>query len=136
MERLAQRDLRALLEFLRQSYALRDLQSFRTCLGSGLPKVIPCEIVGWAEMRRDRAESEYWFWPPEVNSEARDRLWEEHKHEHPVLAQALRAAGGQALKISDFLTRRQFHDRGLYCEVYRPMGVETIWALPTFLDRL
>lgn len=45
-------------------------------------------------------------------------------HEHPLINFYQRTRDGQALKISEFLTRSQFHRLGLYNEFYRPLSVE------------
>jgi hypothetical protein len=44
--------------------------------------------------------------------------------EHPILAHYLRTGDGRARRISDFLTRRQYRDLGLYSDLYREMGVD------------
>ncbi|HEX6447868.1 MAG TPA: LuxR C-terminal-related transcriptional regulator [Trebonia sp.] len=43
--------------------------------------------------------------------------------EHPVLAYHLVTGNGRALRISDFLSDRQFRSLGLYCDFYRPAEV-------------
>jgi DNA-binding CsgD family transcriptional regulator len=58
--------------------------------------------------------------------------------EHPLVAHSQQTHDGQAVKISDFLTQRQFHRLGLYQEVYRRLGVEyqmsvTLVARPALL---
>jgi DNA-binding CsgD family transcriptional regulator len=125
MGRLTDADLRTLLEFLRRVYATQDLNGFRSQVVSTIGSVVPCEIVGYAEMRPAvEGASHYRFWPPDTHDPARDRRWERHKHEHPVFTRNQRGGDGRALKVSDFLTRNQFHRLALYDEVYRPMGVE------------
>jgi len=44
--------------------------------------------------------------------------------EHPVITYFDKTGDGQALKISDFLTAREFHRRAIYREVYRHLEVE------------
>lgn len=51
------------------------------------------------------------------------RLFEEHLPEHPVLAHYRATGDGRALRISDFLSDRQFRALGLYRDFYRPAGV-------------
>ncbi len=50
-------------------------------------------------------------------------------HEHPVLAYNARTGDGRALKISDFESQQQFHRRGLYNQLYRPLGVEDVLCM-------
>ena len=124
--RLSQRDFRALLNFLRESYAERDVESFLTQLLSALPRLVPAMLVGCAEMNPRRRTSLNRFQPGGIATLASDRLWEQHMHEHPVLSYNRQTGDGQALKISDFLSAREFRRSALYNEVYRTMGVEDV----------
>lgn len=124
MGRLTSADLRALLDLVGTLYAFRDLDAFRREVISEVRAVIPAEVIGWSEMWPSQTNSANWFSPEEINDPSRDRNWHRHMHEHPVLTQFLRTGNGSACKISDFLTRRQFHDLGLYSDVYRSMRVE------------
>jgi DNA-binding CsgD family transcriptional regulator len=47
------------------------------------------------------------------------RLFQEHLPEHPILAHYQATGDGSALRISDFLSDRQFRALGLYCDFYR-----------------
>lgn len=123
MERLGLRDLRTLLEFLRELYEIRDLPAFRAHTMTALLKVIPAHMVGYSEMELDNSRSENWTWP-EAHDPRLDLLWEQHMHQHPILVRYATTGSGQSCKISDFLTRRQYHQLGLYSEVYRPMRTE------------
>jgi len=53
--------------------------------------------------------------------------------EHPLITRYHQTRDGQAFKISDFLTRSQFHRLGLYHELYRRVQVEhqIAFVLPT-----
>jgi len=44
--------------------------------------------------------------------------------QHPVLAHYTQTGDGTSHRISDFLSRRQFHNLPLYAEYYRPSGIE------------
>lgn len=50
------------------------------------------------------------------------RIFEEHLPEHPVLACRRATGTGDALRISDFLSDREFRSLGLYREHYRRTG--------------
>jgi DNA-binding CsgD family transcriptional regulator len=51
------------------------------------------------------------------------QLFRQHMHEHPVLVNHRDTGNGVALRISDFLSDRQFRSTGLYHDFYRPRGV-------------
>ncbi|MGH3295929.1 MAG: helix-turn-helix transcriptional regulator [Trebonia sp.] len=52
-----------------------------------------------------------------------ERQFRQHLPEHPVLACHLATGDGRALRISDFLSNRQFRSLGLYCDFYRAAEV-------------
>ncbi len=52
-----------------------------------------------------------------------EQQFRRHLPEHPVLAYHLGAGDGRALRISDFLSDRQYRSLGLYCEFYRAAEV-------------
>jgi DNA-binding CsgD family transcriptional regulator len=52
-----------------------------------------------------------------------ERQFRQHLPEHPVLARHLATGDGRALRISDFLSDRQFRSLGLYCDFYRAAEV-------------
>jgi DNA-binding CsgD family transcriptional regulator len=52
-----------------------------------------------------------------------EQQFRQHLPEHPVLACHLSAGHGRALRISDFLSDREFRSLGLYCDFYRAAEV-------------
>jgi hypothetical protein len=52
-----------------------------------------------------------------------EQQFRQHLPEHPVLACHLVTGDGRALRISDFLSDRQFRSLGLYCDFYRAAEV-------------
>jgi DNA-binding CsgD family transcriptional regulator len=56
-----------------------------------------------------------------------EQQFRQHLPEHPVLACHLVTGNGRALRISDFLSDRQFRSLGLYCDFYR--GAEVNYQL-------
>ncbi len=52
------------------------------------------------------------------------QLFQQHLHEHPVLAHVRATGDGRARRISDFLSDRQFRSLGLYRDFYRRRGVD------------
>lgn len=53
--------------------------------------------------------------------------------EHPLIAQFQRTHESRAMRLSDFVTRRQLHRRRIYQETLRPLRIEYLLAAP-FLD--
>ncbi len=54
-------------------------------------------------------------------------------HQHPLIAHFDRTREARALRLSDFVTRRELHRRRIYRETLRPLRIEYLLAAP-FLD--
>lgn len=132
MERLTHRDLRALLEFFRECYALHEFNDFVTGTLCGLQKLIPCLLASYDEMNPSKRTSVNWLDPPGSLTPRQERIWEQVMHEHPVLNHIVRRKDLRPHTMSDFLTLSQFHRLALYGEFYRTIGVEDglCFALP------
>jgi DNA-binding CsgD family transcriptional regulator len=133
IDRLRSRDLRALLEFLHQAYAIRHIDEHTTHVVADLPKVIRAEITGYtqADLRHRRIK-----WSvvsrPELNLSKPDmkQIVERHLQGNPVVPYYLTTRDARAVTISDFLTRQEFHRLPLYNEWYRSMDVEYQLSVP------
>jgi DNA-binding CsgD family transcriptional regulator len=123
MRTLSSRDLRLLLDFLHDAYAVRSLDALSRHVISRLPAVVPSEITAFNEINLRRRRCVVVSNPSELWTRERERLLERHIAEHPIAAHYSRTGDGRAVKISDFLTMRQFRRLGLYGELYRPVGV-------------
>src|SRR3989304_718692 len=130
--------LLALLDCLRETYAFRGLAAFPASVVSALPKVSGSDITVYNEIRPHGGS----------NTMAVDTLGEvfpgskaifaHHIPEHPSINYYKRPRASHAVKISDFVTRTQFHRLGLYNEFFRRLGVEhqmafTLEALPSHI---
>ncbi|HVZ17569.1 MAG TPA: helix-turn-helix transcriptional regulator [Terriglobales bacterium] len=125
MEQLRQSDLRSIRRTVRDCYALRELSfdDFVRRLVHTLPQLIPAAHVTYNEMYPLSNESHDWVSSLELGCAHASELWAQHMSEHPVLHYA--AGGGRrAMRISDFWSRRQLHDRGLHNDFYRLYEIE------------
>jgi DNA-binding CsgD family transcriptional regulator len=121
MPQLPARDLHAALSFVDEAHSFTDLASFRTGILPGLEKLVPCDLVGYNEVPdgEDALVITYPDPPLEVAGEALGRL----AHQHPLIV--VQANGDdRTYKISDFLSRREFHSLELYDELYRLLDAE------------
>ncbi|HEY6729397.1 MAG TPA: helix-turn-helix transcriptional regulator [Solirubrobacterales bacterium] len=122
MTQLPARDLHAALAFVDEAHSFADLDSFRYGILPGLEKLVPCDLVGYNEVYPGGEESLVITHPDpplEIAGEALSRL----AHQHPLIA--VQANGDdRTYKISDFLSRREFHSLELYDELYRLLDAE------------
>lgn len=126
MERLTQRELQTFLALVRDCYRLRDRESFVTHLLHELPRLIPAEIATYSQISLDQGRllDATRVEPSHVEFSGCRKIFERLLGEHPVFAYRQRTRDGHALKLSDFLTQRQFLRLGLYCDFFHPLGVE------------
>ena len=126
MERLGQRDVEALLSYVREVYASSDLEGFASRVVSTLRRVLPSESVSYAEYdlhcRKTYALVED---PPSSDHASEMEVFVRHFGEHPLIDHYRRTGEGQAIKISDFLTQSQWRKRALYNEYFKEIrGIE------------
>src|ERR1700682_392593 len=129
MERLRPRDLRSVLVALQELYSFADLHSFPTRIFAALPNVVAADLLGYNEVDTLRTHVEGRIEPFSGDVDAVLQIYARHMHEHPVVRRRLAGEREAALKVSDFLTQREFHQLGLYGEFYRMLEIEYQLAL-------
>jgi DNA-binding CsgD family transcriptional regulator len=125
MKPLSQADLRHLLTTLRELYTNLDLETFPASILSILSHLIPTEVSGYNEVNPRHVRIAAVIEPNVGDAQA----FITHMHEHPLIRHYQQTNDGRVLKISDFLTQRQFHRLALYNEFFRPQGIEHQIAL-------
>lgn len=131
MGRLGHRDTEALLSYLREVYVSSDLAGFASRVVSTLPQVLPSESVSYAEIDpQNRKTGAEVLDPPASDYALEARVFERHVHEHPLINNYQQTGEGQAVKISDFLTKSQWRSRALYNEFFKEIrGIEHQMAI-------
>jgi DNA-binding CsgD family transcriptional regulator len=105
---------------------LADLEhpdGFAELVLPGLDRLIGSDVLTYNEVS-PTAQVRYADYPAGALDPATQAIFEAHVHEHPLISHYRATGSGAAVKISDFLSQRQFHRLGLYAEFYRPIPVE------------
>lgn len=123
MERLTQRDLATLLEFLEETYALTDLDDLALHLVRRLPGLVGSEVTGYNELNRRKRRMDF-FHEPRVQLRDAVEIFNRYAHQHPLIRHHERVKDGEPAAISDYLTQRQLRRLDLYNEFFRPIGVD------------
>jgi DNA-binding CsgD family transcriptional regulator len=122
-----------MLDFLAALYACETLDGYAACLTRSLPAIVRSDICAFNEINPDRRRINWVSEPMRDIPDSRE-IFAQHMHENPVIAywKSGRLARG-AVKLSDFIGRRDWHDRGMYTEFYRHYEIEHIMdvMLPT-----
>lgn len=124
--RLSHRDFESLQETLLQLYEFRDLPAFQAAAPQIILQLIPCEAMVWVQFRLDVATRRAVLTRYVAGAEVQRQLDGRDRdaslvYSHPFNATFVKRADQRALKLSDFLTVRQFRQTALYAEVYGPM---------------
>jgi DNA-binding CsgD family transcriptional regulator len=132
MPRLGERDLRGLLSFLGDLYAVGSLDAFTRQVNSGLRRLVPHDINGYNEINARARRIRYVVDPAGVDFADGQEVFGQHMHEHPIIRHYRRAGRDPrpVLKLSDFLSQRQLHDLGLYTDFFRRMRIERLIVVP------
>lgn len=126
MERLKERDLSAILEFMRGAYGAGSLADYARHITGGLGRLIGANYVSYNEVDLRHGKNTPVVDPPEaVHFRGyTDGIFERHLAEHPIVAHFVRTGSLAAVKISDFVSRKSFHDLGIYQEFFRHVRTE------------
>jgi DNA-binding CsgD family transcriptional regulator len=120
MERLRDRDLRAIVAFLRDAYAQPDLDAFARRAVEGLTGVVGAQRVSYNEVHVRLGTLRAVISPADDIPPLNARQY----RDHPMLQHFVETGDGCAHTFSDFLTREQLHRTEMYQEHYRPARVE------------
>ena len=126
--RLSQRDLDALHHAILELYEFRDLQAFRAAVPQILLKLIPADAFVWGQCALDVVTQRATLLDCVASDPSCELVVRQlpgfRFMDHPFFQFVARTGDRTALKISDFLTLREFRDSAWYQECHRPCGVE------------
>jgi DNA-binding CsgD family transcriptional regulator len=124
MGRLRRRDIEAMLGFVREISSAHDIETFRSRLTARIVRVVPADVTTYFEIDyRRRRLATVVAHPHGAPAPAVAAAVVRSMHQLPLFSSYTRG-NGSAVKVSDFLTRRQFHRLALYDGYFRPMGLE------------
>jgi DNA-binding CsgD family transcriptional regulator len=108
---------------------LRRLEDYPARAVSLLHSLIPCDIASYNAVDPVAATASVVVDPAESLFAGGAELLAGFAHQNPLISHYASTGDGHALRISDFVNRRQFHNTDLYDHVYRPIDVEYQMAI-------
>jgi DNA-binding CsgD family transcriptional regulator len=115
-------DYARLLACIEALHCCRCLEDFPKHALLELHRLVACELACYAEVDYARRRLVNVFDPPLPFDPPKE--WIGHSEDHPVLNYFTTTGDGQALKISDFVTAREYHQLVVYKKIFRPTGME------------
>jgi DNA-binding CsgD family transcriptional regulator len=123
MQRLSAADLEGALRFLHEATDVAGPDPFPPHLLETLRTLIGCEWASYCELDRPGERLLELVESPVPDDDGSDEVFWAIVSEHPLcMAQA--QGRFDALKLSDFHTRRELRRLGVYAEWFRPAGIE------------
>ncbi len=130
MERLGERDLKALLSVAGELGAVGGVTAYRAEVLAQLRRLVPCDSASYNEVSpRAQEASVAAIDPPDAIFPGGVEVFAAHLHQNPLVVAAEHLGPREVRKFSDFLTRRQLHRLDLYDLVYSRLEVEHQIAL-------
>jgi DNA-binding CsgD family transcriptional regulator len=109
---------------------LDDPAGFAGVVLPELVRLVGCDVISFNEIGPGPSQFRYTGYPHGgAPDPALAAVFTAYVHEHPLVAHYRANRDPRPVKISDFLSQRQFHNLGLYCEFYRDRSVEHQMAI-------
>jgi DNA-binding CsgD family transcriptional regulator len=114
------RNARKFSDFLLRIYETEHIDRFGLDLIGAFSSLFPNEMVAYNE--RDTATHRMsGIVSPEIGPLG--EIFLAHAHEHPAINHIIESDERSAVKMSDFVSERQFRQVGLYHDFFRPLGI-------------
>ncbi len=121
---VSQRDMQALSAVIGELDASAGIGAFSQRLLRLLHPLLPYDIATYNEIEPGAGRIHVIAEPAGALQVGGEALFMAHAADHPILQYTQEHRDGQALKLTDFLSQRQFHQRGIYREFFGPLGIE------------
>ncbi len=128
MGRLGTRDLQAVLSFVRDIEGTDEAGAFVRRTLAGFHRLIACDLATYNEMDSANGRAFASADPGDALFPGVDEILARHLDSHPLVQHYARTRDPRALKLSDFLGRRELHRTDLYQELFRPLNGEYLLA--------
>lgn len=129
MERLGPADLEQVLQFLGELASIETEEPFPPELLAELRRLVPCDCITFCELDRVRELHLGSVDFPGSDWEPTPCTYWEIRHEHPVCRHHEVSGDFRALKLSDFMSRKELHASRIYADWFRPCGTEYLMTV-------
>src|SRR5829696_9549562 len=107
MARLTESDTRGLLAFLQTCHAFPDVESLRAGMLPALRELIPCDSAAYNEVAMPTGEPFWILDPLDLEAVADPEAFQRNVAQHPIITYHAMHTDSPALRLSDFLTKRE-----------------------------
>ncbi|HUA35401.1 MAG TPA: helix-turn-helix transcriptional regulator [Candidatus Binataceae bacterium] len=126
---LIDRQLTELLEFLPRLYSLHNIATFAQHVVDTLQILIPSDSIGYNQLNVREGRVCAIVKPSHDGSADLYPVFADRIHEHPTVSYQQSSGATNALRLSDFVSVRQFHQLGIYQDFYRKLKIERLLSV-------
>jgi DNA-binding CsgD family transcriptional regulator len=112
------------LKVTRELAELTELEHYPARSVSLLQELLDSDVRSYNAVDPSTSRAAVVADPADILFSGSTELFAQLAHQNPLVSHFAATGDGSALRISDFLTRRQLHATDLYDQVYRELGVE------------
>jgi DNA-binding CsgD family transcriptional regulator len=124
MHRLSRADLERTLEFVGEAATFEGPDAFPLGMLAALRDIVPCDFVQYSELDRVAlrpiARAEY----PHYDGPLPERGYWDVRDEYPTCTYQDKTLDFAAIKLSDFVTRRELERQSIYAHFFRVQSIE------------
>jgi hypothetical protein len=133
---LSSKDAMKLIALLQRLYQQTDVAKLPATAVSVLASLVPSDAAAFNVIYDVDHRVEITHNAPALNGEVARRTWalEKYIDQHPLENFFKTTGSSEPVRISDFLSRKKFHDLPLYQEFYKSLGVE--YQISAFLRQI
>jgi len=125
-------DLLAVERFLARIYSCRRIERFAGTVITEIPTLVGADQTTWNDIAPSAGRVEVMAFPEAVQHDERQESLSKLIGEHPLMLHYFRSGDPTAIKVSDYLSPREFHRTRLYDELYRELQYEDHFVMHLF----
>jgi DNA-binding CsgD family transcriptional regulator len=126
MEPLETRDFHAILRFLEGVYAVGDADGFAAYVTRELSSVVRCDLASYNELNHRRRRIQWVLHGADRLVPDAQQIFADRVHENPVVVHNYSRRESPPVKTTDFISQREFRQRGIYTDFYGPMRLDHV----------
>ena len=121
-------DLRRVLDVAAEVTDCAGLPEFVQRAAGALGRLVPCDFASYNIIDPVSNRAQLSTMPEDVLFDGAAEALARNLDEHPIVAHFSSSRALQSCRLSQFISQRQFHDLGLYSEVFRHLDNEYLLA--------
>lgn len=122
-------DVVRLLAYVREIGVFTSGEPFPLRVAAAVHRLIPAEVTTYNLVDGATGQIDCFSEPADGIPPALQEAFRCHALEHPLIQHSLHSRTGRATKVSDLLSRHEFHRLGIYGEFFGPMRIEDQFAI-------